>query len=80
MHETSAEFVQLDEVENKLPLEDATLDYIHTSGFLNHCLNLDSVLDEFHRILKPTCQISVMVYNSESVWFSLFFSYFWKLK
>lgn len=80
LHVTSAEFVQLDEVENKLHLEDASVDYIRTSGVLHHCLNLDRNLDELHRILKPTGQISVMVYNSESVWFHLYVGCIWKLK
>ncbi len=80
LHEASVEFIQLDEVENKLPLEDGSVDHIHTSGVLHHCLNLDRILDEFHRILKPKGQISVMVYNSESVWFHLYVGYIWKLK
>jgi len=80
LHEASVEFIQLDEVENKLPLEDESVDYIHTSGVLHHCLNLDRILDEFHRILKPRGQVSVMIYNSESVWFHLYVGYIWKLK
>ncbi len=80
LHETSVELLQLDEVENKLPIEDDSVDYIHTSGVLHHCLNLDRILDEFHRILKPTGQLSVMIYNSESVWFHLYVGYIWKLK
>ena len=80
LHETAVELVQLDEVENKLPLKDDSVDYIHTSGVLHHCLNLDRILDEFHRILKPTGQISVMIYNSESVWFHLYVAYIWQLK
>ena len=80
LHGGSVEFIQLDEVENKLPLEDSSVDYIHSSGVLHHCLNLDRILDEFHRILKPGGRISVMVYNSESVWFHLYVGYIWKLK
>ena len=80
LHETSVELLQLDEVENKLPMEDDSVDYIHTSGVLHHCLNLDRILDEFYRILKPTGQLSVMIYNSESVWFHLYVGYIWKLK
>jgi len=80
LHEASAELVQLDEVENKLPMEDNSVDYVHTSGVLHHCLNLDRILDEFHRILKPTGQMSVMIYNSESVWFHLYVGHIWKLK
>lgn len=80
LHKASVELIQLDEVENKIPLEDHSVDYIHTSGVLHHCLNLDIILGEFHRILKPNGQVSVMIYNSESIWFHLYVGYIWKIK
>jgi ubiquinone/menaquinone biosynthesis C-methylase UbiE len=58
LYEAPVEIVQLDEVENKLPLDSESVDYIHTSGVLHHCLNLDRILEEFYRILKPTGQVS----------------------
>ncbi|MDE0820346.1 MAG: class I SAM-dependent methyltransferase, partial [Opitutales bacterium] len=80
LHEAPIELIPLDEVENKLPLDNESVDYIHTSGVLHHCLNLDRILEEFYRILKPTGQVSVMIYNSESIWFHLYVGYIWKLK
>lgn len=72
LHNKTAEFIHIDENTNAIPLPDESIDYIHTSGVLHHCKNLDAVLMEFHRILKHDGTISVMVYNSQSLWLHLY--------
>ena len=80
LHEAPVELIPLDEAENNLPLDNESVDYIHTSGVLHHCLHLDRILEEFYRILKPGGEVSVMIYNMQSIWFHLYVGYVWKLK
>ena len=75
LHNKNAEFMQVDENKNDIPLPDKSVDYIHTSGVLHHCANLGAILNELHRILKDDGQISVMVYNYSSIWVHLYVAY-----
>jgi SAM-dependent methyltransferase len=58
-----------------LPLPDASVDYIHSSGVLHHIANPGAVLREFRRVLKPGGQVRVMVYNYDSLWLHLHVAY-----
>lgn len=49
------------------PLEDASVDYIHSQGVLHHTTNPEGILGEFFRILKPGSQARIMVYNYFSI-------------
>ena len=37
LHEKNAEFIQIDESVNEIPVPSESIDYIHTSGVLHHC-------------------------------------------
>ncbi len=80
LHGHDVEYIHVDEKENKIPLEDNSVDYIHTSGVLHHCLNLEAILEEFWRILKPNGEVSVMVYNYNSIWVHLYVAYILQIK
>ncbi len=67
-----AEFYRINEFDNSLPLEDKSVDYIHTSGVLHHCSDLSTILQEFYRVLKNDGEIAVMVYNYDSLWLHLY--------
>jgi ubiquinone/menaquinone biosynthesis C-methylase UbiE len=75
LHGIRAELVHVEESANEIPFPANSIDYIHTSGVLHHCKNLDAILKEFHRILKPDGKISIMVYNYNSIWLHLFVAY-----
>lgn len=75
LHKKSAEFILINEKENKIPINSKSVDYIHTSGVLHHCANLNAVLSELHRILKDDGRMSVMVYNYSSIWLHLYVAY-----
>jgi ubiquinone/menaquinone biosynthesis C-methylase UbiE len=75
LHGKSAEFVQLDEIDNKIAIESESVDHIHSAGVLHHCANLPAIIAEFHRILKPTGDVAVMIYNNDSLWLHLFTAY-----
>jgi SAM-dependent methyltransferase len=71
LHGFPAEIVQLQEGESTLPLADASVDYIHSSGVLHHIPDPLAVLREFHRVLKPGGEARIMVYHRDSVWWHL---------
>jgi ubiquinone/menaquinone biosynthesis C-methylase UbiE len=80
VHGKTAEFIHIDEIDNTIPLPSESVDYIHSSGVLHHCANLEAVLKEFHRILKPGGEIAVMVYNYQSVWLHLYVAWMHQLE
>lgn len=75
LHESSAEFIELDEKTAKIPLPDESVDHIHSSGVLHHTPNPRAILEEFRRVLKPDGTIRVMVYHSDSLWVHLYVAY-----
>lgn len=72
LHGKPAEFVQLDPSAVRLPFEDDSFDHIHSSGVLHHMPNLDLVMTELRRVLKPSGTFNIMVYNYDSLWMHLF--------
>jgi ubiquinone/menaquinone biosynthesis C-methylase UbiE len=75
LHGKDVKFIQVEENTNKIPLDNNSVDLIHSSGVLHHCKNLDKILMEFHRILKPGGEINIMVYNYYSIWVHLYTAY-----
>jgi ubiquinone/menaquinone biosynthesis C-methylase UbiE len=71
LHGKEAEFIHIEEFSNAIPVPSESVDYIHTSGVLHHCANLDAVLKELHRVLKRDGELAVMVYNYNSIWLHL---------
>ena len=71
----SVELVQLEEDKPRLPFEDGTFDYIHSSGVIHHTPNPSANLKEFRRTLKPSGTARIMVYNYHCIWLHLFVAY-----
>ena len=80
LHDGKVDFIKIDETEMAIPLDNESIDYIHSSGVLHHVKNLDGTLAELHRILKPGGQLRVMVYGQDSIWFHLNTAYLQRLK
>lgn len=80
IHGKQAVFINIDESSNIIPLGSESVDYIHTSGVLHHCANLESVLAELYRILKHDGELVVMVYNYNSIWLHLHAAWIYQLK
>lgn len=72
--------VKLINENEKLPIEDNSIDYIHSSGVLHHTPNMPEILNEFRRILKPNGIIRIMVYNHNSIWTQLYVPYILQIK
>ena len=75
LHGGTAEFVLLSPRDARLPLPDASVDYIHCSGVLHHVPNPYLILTEFCRVLKPGGECRIMVYNYFSIWMHLYVAY-----
>lgn len=59
----------------RIPLPDASLDFIHSSGVVHHLSDIPAALSEFARVLRPNGRVKLMVYNQESVWWHLYVPY-----
>lgn len=75
LHNSAAKLVLIDGNQSRLPFEDDYFDHIHSSGVLHHTPNLDLVMGELWRVLRPGGTINVMVYNHHSLWMHLFVAY-----
>ncbi|MGB4101370.1 MAG: methyltransferase domain-containing protein [Alphaproteobacteria bacterium] len=75
LHGATGEIVKIDEGATQLPLPDASVDIIHSSGVLHHTPDPENILREFCRILKPDGYAQIMVYNYDSLWLHLYVAY-----
>ncbi|MGE0385648.1 MAG: class I SAM-dependent methyltransferase [Gammaproteobacteria bacterium] len=75
LHGFAVEFVRIDENDVRLPLEDASIDVIHSSGVLHHTPDPVRIMGEFRRVLKPGGYVQVMVYNHDSIFLHLLVGY-----
>jgi len=80
LHGVGAEIVQLEEGARRLPLEDASVDYLHSSGVLHHVPDPVGVLRELRRVLKPGGTGRIMVYNWDSIFLHLYVPYVLQLE
>lgn len=72
----AVEIVRIDDGADRIPLDDGIVDYVHSSGVLHHTPNMETILAEFRRVLKPGGRAGIMVYNRDSVWLHLYVA--WK--
>jgi ubiquinone/menaquinone biosynthesis C-methylase UbiE len=75
LHQAPCELILLERGVIELPLETASVDYVHTSGVLHHLPDLVGTLRQLRRILRPDGSMRVMVYNRDSVWLHLYVAY-----
>jgi SAM-dependent methyltransferase len=75
VHKANPELILMGEDDIKLPIPDTSVDYIHSSGVLHHVRDPLPVLQEFRRILRPSGEARVMVYNYNSLWLHLHVAY-----
>lgn len=70
------ELVRIEDGARALPLDDGSVDFIHSSGVLHHTPNMTDILAEFRRVLAPGGRCRIMVYNRQSLYVHLVLAYF----
>ncbi len=50
-----------------LPFKDNYFDFIYSWGVIHHTPNTQKAIDEIYRVLKPSGEICVMLYNRKSL-------------
>ncbi len=60
----------------KMEFEDDTFDFVISWGVIHHSGNMQNILDEIYRILKPSGKAYLMVYNKNSIR-SIVYARFW---
>jgi SAM-dependent methyltransferase len=76
LHADQVEVIPISERDNnRLPLENASMDYIHSSGVVHHATDPATVLREFRRVLRPSGTCRIMIYNYDSLWLHLHVAY-----
>jgi SAM-dependent methyltransferase len=69
------ELIQIPESTTTIPLEDGTADYLQAQGVLQHTSDPAALLREFRRVVRPSGQVVLMVYNADSIWRHLYVAY-----
>jgi ubiquinone/menaquinone biosynthesis C-methylase UbiE len=67
LHNHKVEFIRISENDTRLPLEDGSIDLIHSSGVLHHTPNPFAILKEFRRIVSSDGSAQIMIYNRDSI-------------
>lgn len=75
LHTDRAEVLPIIENDDRIPLADGSMDYVHSSGVVHHAKDPAKVLREFRRVLKPTGKARIMIYNYDSLWLHLWVAY-----
>lgn len=75
LHRIAAEFIQVSDADPHIPLEDKSIDLIHSSGVLHHTPDPLAILREFKRVLRPDGYGQIMVYHYDSIWMHLYVAY-----
>lgn len=60
----------------EMEFNDQTFDYVVTWGVIHHSGNMQSILDEIYRVLKPGGKAFIMVYNKNSLRYQVYVK-FW---
>lgn len=75
LHGAEPELHHHDVIASPLPVEDASMDIVHSSGVLHHMPTMEPALRELRRVLKPGGTAQFMVYHADSLWVHLYVAY-----
>lgn len=80
LHGVTPELLHVPYGQYEVPLASASVDYLHCSGVLMLIEDPMRLLKEFARVLKPTGELRLMIYNYDSVWLHLYVAYVLQLE
>lgn len=80
LHRREAELIHLPYGAYELPFASGSVDYVHCSGVLMLIEDPARLLREFRRVLKPSGEARLMVYNYDSLWLHLYVAYVVRLQ
>lgn len=80
LHDVACDFLQIDEKSNRIPIDDGSVDYVHSSGVLHHTPDPARVLRELKRVLARSGRMRIMLYNYDSLWLHLYVAYRLRIK
>ena len=80
LHDANVELIEIAEGDVALPLQDGSIDLVHSSGVLHHTPNPEFILREFRRILRPGGRAQIMVYSRDSIWLHLYANYLFRIE
>lgn len=69
------QLIRITDSTGKIPLSDATVDWLHCGGVLHHTSHPQQIVREFNRVMKPGAEGRLMLYNRNSVWYHLWVAY-----
>ena len=72
LHGAEFELFHHDVANGPLPIADASIDLVHSSGVLHHMPDMAPALSELRRVLKPGGSAQFMVYHRDSLWVHLY--------
>jgi ubiquinone/menaquinone biosynthesis C-methylase UbiE len=75
LHGAEPELHHHDVIAAPLPVDDASIDIVHSSGVLHHMPTMEPALKELRRVLKPGGTAQFMVYHADSLWVHLYVAY-----
>jgi ubiquinone/menaquinone biosynthesis C-methylase UbiE len=80
LHGIRTELVKINERDERIPLPDEAIDYLHCSGVLMTVADPLKTLCEFRRVLREGGIARLMVYNYDSIWLHLYVAYILRAK
>jgi len=69
------ELLRITDATGKVPLPDASIDWVHCSGVLHHASHPQEITREFRRVMKSGAQGRLMLYNRDSIWYHVWIAY-----
>ena len=69
------ELIRITDASGKVPLTDASIDWVQCGGVLHHTTHPQEIVKEFARVLKPGGEGRLMLYNRDSVMYHLWIAY-----
>ena len=69
------ELIRITDASGRIPLPDASVDWIQCGGVLHHTTHPLEIVKEFERVLKPGAEGRLMLYNRDSVMYHVWIAY-----